>query len=77
MNEGTFSSKKLNKSKGYANGAIVGLIAGVLAGMYFKKKLWMFGAIGAVAGGYIGYMIAEAMDEKVVFNFKNPEEEKK
>jgi len=72
MNEiknGTYGQKMNHKSAGYKKGAVVGLVVGVLIGMYFKKSLIMFGLIGVVGGGYLGYKIAEATETKS--DFKN------
>lgn len=67
INNGTYGSKMNDKSVGYKKGAAVGLIAGVLAGMYFKRNIMMFAVIGLVGGGYVGYKIAEATETKNEF----------
>lgn len=69
MKNGTYGEKMNQKSVGYKKGAVVGLVVGVLAGMYFKKNLIMFGLIGVVGGGYVGYKIAEATETQN--GFKN------
>lgn len=67
INNGIYGKKMNDKSVGYKKGAVVGLVVGVLAGMYFKRSLFMFGLIGVVGGGYIGYKIAEASETKNEF----------
>jgi len=69
INNGTYGSKINDKASGYKKGAMIGVIAGVLAGIYFKQKIMMFAAIGLVGGGYIGYKIAEASETNS--SFKN------
>lgn len=66
INNGSYGDKIKNKSIGYKNGAIVGVIVGALAGLYFKRFI-MFSLIGLVGGGYVGYKIAEATESKVEF----------
>ncbi len=75
MDNGKFGSKMSTKAVGYKKGAVVGLVAGVLTGLYFKKNLMLFGLIGVVAGGYVGYKIAEASETKNEFkNFGSNKE---
>lgn len=69
MKNGTFSKKMTDKAVGYRKGAIVGLIAGVLGGMYFKQNIILFGVIGLVGGGYIGFKIIESTETQS--SFKN------
>lgn len=77
IENGKFGSKMNEKSVGYKKGAVVGLVAGVLTGLYFKKNLIMFGLIGVVAGGYVGYKVAEASEVKNGFkNFGNNDNKK-
>lgn len=67
IKDGTYGKKINDKSVGYKKGAIIGLIVGVVGGFYFKKNLFLFGTIGLVGGGYIGYKIAEASDVRNSF----------
>jgi uncharacterized protein YcfJ len=67
INNGTYGTKINDKAVGYKKGAIVGLILGVLTGMYFKQNLILFGVIGVVGGGYIGFKIAESSEDKNEF----------
>ena len=69
INNGTYGSKINDKASGYKKGAMIGVIAGVLAGIYFKQKIMLSAAIALVGGGYIGYKIAEASETNS--SFKN------
>lgn len=74
INNGTYGSKVNDKASGYKKGAMIGVVAGILAGIYFKQKIMMFAAIGLVGGGYIGYKIAEVSESKNEFkNYTNNE----
>lgn len=68
----TYGKNMADKAKGYTTGAIVGGIGGFLAGYYFKGNLAIYTVIGIVAGGYIGYKVAEDNQERPEFNFKKP-----
>lgn len=67
MKNGTYSKKIMDKSVGYKKGAVIGVISGVLLGIYFKKNIILFGTVGLVGGGYIGYKIIEATESKSEF----------
>lgn len=65
--------EKLNENKikkkafGYRQGAMVGGIVGVVGALLLKKSIWLFGVIGLVGGGYIGYKVAETIENKTEF----------
>lgn len=69
LNNNTYGKDMADKAKGYTTGAIVGGIGGFLAGYYFKGNLVVYTVIGIVAGGYIGYKVAEDSQEKPEFVF--------
>ena len=67
----TYGKDMADKAKGYTTGAIVGGISGFLAGYFLiKGKLVLSTVVGVVAGGYIGYKVAEDSQVKQEFNFK-------
>ncbi len=67
VNDDTYGKKILNKSNGYVNGAIAGAVIGVFCAVIFKGKYIMFAGIGTLAGGYIGYKIAEEKNKEIKF----------
>lgn len=72
LKNGTYGKNIADKASGYKTGAVVGGIAGFLAGYYFKGNLVIYTVIGIVGGGYIGYKVAEESQFKQEFNFKKP-----
>lgn len=70
LNNNTYGKDMADKAKGYTTGAIVGGIGGFLAGYFLiKGKLVLCTVVGIVAGGYIGYKVAEDSQEKPEFVF--------
>ena len=55
------------RSAGYREGAIAGALAGIIISAYMKKKIWVGGLIGLVAGGYIGYEINKSKNDNDKF----------
>ena len=70
LKDNTYGKKIADKASGYRNGAIVGGVAGFVAGYYFKMNIPICVLFGIVGGGYIGYTIAESSELKQEFNFK-------
>lgn len=46
-------------SKTSLNGALIGLIGGIIVSWYFKKSKFAGALIGSVAGGYLGYALGK------------------
>lgn len=67
INKGTYGEKIMTKAKAYKTGAIVGGICGLACAFIFKGKMVLYGVIGAVAGGYIGYRVVENVEEQPEF----------
>jgi uncharacterized protein YcfJ len=67
MQSGTFASKINNKADGYKKGAIVGALAGVVCAILFKGKIVLWTVVGAVGGGFLGYKIAENIEQQPEF----------
>jgi len=55
------------RSAGYREGAIAGALAGIIIAAYVKKKIWVGGLVGLVAGGYIGYEINKSKNDNDKF----------
>lgn len=73
LKDDTYGKNMADKAKGYTTGAIVGGISGFLAGYFLiKGKLVLCSVIGVIAGGYIGYKVAEESQVKQDFKFKQP-----
>lgn len=68
IKDGTYGSNLNEKSKYYKTGAIVGAISGFVVSQLIKGRVILYTAIGAVAGGYIGYKIAENAEPKSEFS---------
>ncbi len=66
----TYGKKIQNKSNGYVNGAITGAVVGVIAAAIFKWSYIKTGLILGIAGGYVGFKIAEEMNKDL--GFKRP-----
>ncbi len=49
----------LNQANGYKIGALIGGATGIIFGFAIRKKIMLFGLIGLVAGGYVGYEIGK------------------
>ena len=50
----------VTKEKSYLNGAIVGGVVGIIAGIVLKKSLFVTSLIGLAGGGYVWYSIQNA-----------------
>lgn len=59
MQSGKIATSLNDKAEYYKKGAIIGGVAGFAGAMIFGGKFILWSFIGAVAGGYIGYKIAE------------------
>jgi hypothetical protein len=60
--EGNTKKKITADAKAYKNGALLGLGAGVITALYFKKSVWSFGIIGLAVGGYVAHKIKKAKE---------------
>jgi hypothetical protein len=60
IRKGILAERVDNSSKGYASGAIAGVIIGLLAATYFEKNKIIFGILGLSLGGYFGQKIGES-----------------
>lgn len=49
-------SELLKSTDGYREGAIAGALAGIVIAAYLRKRIWIGGLIGLMAGGYIGHL---------------------
>ncbi len=63
----------VDKASGYTTGAIAGGIGGFIIAMMLDGKPIKYIIVGIVAGGFIGYKIAEANDNGKKMIFKNYE----
>jgi len=72
LKNNTYGKNMADKAKGYTTGAVVGGIAGFVAGYYFKVNMPLCIVVGIVGGGWMGYTIAESNQMKQEFNFKRP-----
>lgn len=70
-------SEILENRNAFMNGAKVGVIVGALAGVFLKKNVFLFGAIGFVAGGYVSSQILRKKAEYKNKYFKTDENDKK
>lgn len=57
----------------FKDGAIAGAILGSLLAIYFNRSILIGAIVGIVGGGYIGYRINQAHEEKV--KFENPNQQ--
>lgn len=62
IKDNSMGQKIKNKSNGYVHGAIAGGVIGVFSAVIFKKRMIVWGVVGAIAGGYIGYKVAEEVN---------------
>jgi hypothetical protein len=67
MQSGVFASKISNKADGYKKGAIAGALLGAIGAILFKGKIILWISVGGVAGGYMGYKIAENIEQRPDF----------
>ncbi len=51
---------EITKERSYLNGAIVGGVIGIIAGIAFKKNIFVTASFGLVGGGFIWYKISDA-----------------
>jgi uncharacterized protein YcfJ len=67
MQSGAFASRINNKADGYKKGAIFGALAGCVCAILFKGRIILWTVVGGIGGGYIGYKIAENIEQQPEF----------
>jgi uncharacterized protein YcfJ len=54
----------MDKAKQTIKGSAMGAVVGLMYGWYNKKNVYVYGVLGAVAGGLINYMVIGYKKEK-------------